>query len=73
MRLLVGFLELWSICTGAIIVRRISRQVSGDEIVVDIESGQVSGRLSVRALRLIEEWRLLHVEELRKTGNWLSE
>jgi precorrin-6B methylase 2 len=39
-----------------------------DEIVVDIESGQVSGRISVRALRLIEEWRLLHVEELRK--NW---
>jgi hypothetical protein len=35
-----------------------------DEVVVDIETGRVTGSMSARALRLIEEWRLLHVAEL---------
>ena len=39
-----------------------------DEAVIDIETGQVNGQMSVRALRLIEEWRQLHIDELRK--NW---
>ncbi len=37
-----------------------------DEVVVDIETGNVTGSMSVRALRLIEEWRKLHMEELRR-------
>jgi len=39
-----------------------------DEVIVDIDSGQVTGKMSARALRLIEEWRQLHVAELRQ--NW---
>lgn len=39
-----------------------------DEAVINIESGQVAGKMSVRALRLIEEWRQLHIAELRQ--NW---
>ncbi|HOK67804.1 MAG TPA: DUF4160 domain-containing protein [Anaerohalosphaeraceae bacterium] len=39
-----------------------------DEVVVEIETGQVNGRMSVRALALIEEWRRLHVQELLE--NW---
>ena len=39
-----------------------------DEVVIDIETGRVEGDMSVRALRLIEEWRQLHVQELRE--NW---
>jgi hypothetical protein len=37
-----------------------------DEVVIDIETGVVTGDMSVRALRLIEEWRLLHTDELRQ-------
>jgi hypothetical protein len=43
-----------------------------DEIVVDIGTGKVNGHMSVRAIRLIQEWRELHNDELLK--NWeLSE
>ena len=37
-----------------------------DEAVINIETGVVSGNMSVRALRLIEEWRQLHGDELRR-------
>ena len=39
-----------------------------DEAVIDIETGQVSGKMSFRAVRLVEEWRRLHVDQLRE--NW---
>ena len=36
-----------------------------DQAVLRIDDGQmIEGSLSARALRLVEEWRLLHVEEL---------
>jgi hypothetical protein len=36
-----------------------------DQAVIRIDDGQmIEGFLSTRALRLVEEWRLLHVEEL---------
>ena len=37
-----------------------------DEVVVDIETGVVTGTMSPRAVRLIAEWRRLHLEELRR-------
>jgi hypothetical protein len=37
-----------------------------DEVTVDVENGNVNGTMSVRALRLIEEWRILHRDELRR-------
>ena len=39
-----------------------------DEIIIEIESGNVNGTMTKRALALIEEWRKLHKEELLK--NW---
>ena len=42
---------------------------SGDEAMVEIRTGQVlQGSLPRRALRLMEEWRQLHVDELLE--NW---
>lgn len=38
------------------------------EVIVEIETGVVSGQMSARALRLIEEWRVLHQTELME--NW---
>jgi len=36
-----------------------------DQAVIRIDDGQlIEGFLGTRALRLVEEWRLLHVEEL---------
>jgi hypothetical protein len=35
-----------------------------DEIVVEIRSGKISGNMSNRAIRMIQEWRQLHIEEL---------
>lgn len=36
-----------------------------DQAVIRIDSGEViEGNLSARALRLVEEWRLLHQQEL---------
>jgi hypothetical protein len=35
-----------------------------DEIVVEIESGKVSGTMTKRALALVQEWRELHKEDL---------
>ena len=40
-----------------------------EEVTVAIETGQVTGTMSRRALALIEEWRKLHLWELRE--NWL--
>ncbi len=39
-----------------------------DEIVIEIKSGNVSGNMSNRALKMIQEWRELHKEEL--LSNW---
>ncbi len=39
-----------------------------EEIVVDIKSGALSGNMSKRAIKLIQEWRLLHKKEL--LNNW---
>jgi hypothetical protein len=38
------------------------------QITVEIESGAVSGRFPPRALRLVQEWRELHKDEL--LVNW---
>jgi len=38
---------------------------SGEEITMDIETGTVQGKMSMRAVSLINEWRQLHIEELR--------
>ena len=35
-----------------------------EEITVEIETGNVNGNISKRALGLIQEWRNLHKEEL---------
>ena len=37
-----------------------------DEIVVEIKTGNVSGNMSNRAIKLIQEWRELHKDELLK-------
>ncbi len=39
-----------------------------DEVIVEIESGKVSGTMTKRALALVQEWRKLHKEELK--GDW---
>jgi hypothetical protein len=35
-----------------------------DEITVEIETGAIEGRMSRRALALVQEWREAHKEEL---------
>lgn len=40
----------------------------GEEVTVNITTGEVTGRMSRRALSLIEEWRVLHEAELQ--DNW---
>ena len=37
-----------------------------EEVVVEIETGNVIGAMTPRALALVQEWRRIHVEELRK-------
>ena len=39
-----------------------------DEIVVEIRSGDVTGSISSRAIKMIQEWRQLHKDELLR--NW---
>jgi len=39
-----------------------------DEVIVDIETGNISGIISKRALNLIQEWRTKHKQEL--IMNW---
>jgi hypothetical protein len=34
------------------------------EIIVEIETGKVTGNMSKRALSMVQEWRKLHIEEL---------
>jgi len=47
-----------------------SRAVYGEyQITVEIETGTVTGDFPRRALRLIEEWRKLHQEELLENWN----
>lgn len=42
----------------------------GDEATILIETGKISGgRLSKRAMRLVEEWRALHENELMENWN----
>jgi hypothetical protein len=41
----------------------------GEEIIMDIESGTIQGNMSKRAVNLINEWRLLHIDELRNDWN----
>lgn len=35
-----------------------------DDIIVEIETGKVTGKISKRALSMIQEWRKIHKEEL---------
>ena len=37
-----------------------------DEVVVEIETGKVTGKMSPRALALVQEWRKIHYDELGK-------
>ena len=39
-----------------------------DEVTVDIESGLVKGKMTKRALDMVQEWRKLHIKEL--LDNW---
>lgn len=39
-----------------------------DEVTVEIETGNVNGNMSKRALNLVQEWRELHKEDL--TREW---
>lgn len=39
-----------------------------DEVTVEIDSGVVQGRMSHRALALVQEWREAHKSELHE--NW---
>jgi hypothetical protein len=39
-----------------------------DEIIVEIESGVITGRMSKRGIALVQEWRELHKAEL--LDNW---
>ena len=34
------------------------------EVTIDIETGEVTGQMSSRALRMLEEWRQMHKDEL---------
>lgn len=40
----------------------------GDEVTVEILTGEITGSMSRRALAMIEEWRVLHQNELEE--NW---
>ncbi|MBL7647043.1 MAG: DUF4160 domain-containing protein [Candidatus Hydrogenedentes bacterium] len=40
----------------------------GDEVTVEILTGDITGSMSRRALAMIEEWRVLHQNELEE--NW---
>jgi len=40
----------------------------GDEVTVEISTGEVTGNMNRRALALVEEWRVLHLAELEE--NW---
>ncbi len=35
-----------------------------DEVTVEIRTGAVNGTLSNRALKMVQEWRELHIDEL---------
>ena len=35
-----------------------------DDIIAEIETGKVTGKISKRALSMIQEWRKIHKEEL---------
>jgi hypothetical protein len=35
-----------------------------DEITIEIQSGAVNGTMAKRALKLVDEWRILHINEL---------
>ena len=37
-----------------------------DEITVEIKTGKVNGKMTLRALALIQEWRKTHLTELKK-------
>ena len=37
-----------------------------DEIVIEIKSGKISGNMSNRAIKMIQEWRQLHEKDLLK-------
>ncbi len=37
-----------------------------DEITVEIKTGKVNGKMTPRALALVQEWRKVHLEELKK-------
>lgn len=38
------------------------------EIVVNVETGEITGQMGRKAISLIQEWRELHIAEL--TENW---
>ena len=44
----------------------------GDEAIIDINDGRVTGTLSRRALRLVYEWLDLHKDELLENWRRLS-
>jgi len=58
---------VWRGSPQSVVIRAVQRNAryGEHEAVLEIKSGlQLSGRLPLRALRLVLEWRALHVEEL---------
>ncbi len=39
-----------------------------EEITVNVDSGEVTGKMSKKAIALIQEWREIHVGDLKE--NW---
>lgn len=44
-----------------------------EEVVVEIETGKVTGSMTSRALALVQEWRKIHLDELRKEWQLVKE
>ena len=44
-----------------------------EEVVVEIETGKVTGSMTSRALALVQEWRRIHLDELRKEWQLVKE
>lgn len=43
-----------------------SAKYGEDEITVEIKTGKVNGKMTPRALALVQEWRKVHLDELKK-------
>lgn len=44
-----------------------------DEVVIEIESGKVTGKMPRRALIMVQQWRKIHQDELLQDWNLAEE